>query len=284
VNRPDRYAEMFERLRAADEGAFVPYLTLGDPSPSRSIELARRLLEGGGRGADALELGIPFSDPIADGPAIQASAQRAIGGGTTPELALETAAAIRDEHPQVPLGLLVYSNLAVRHGVESFFGRVAGAGFDSVLVADLPAMEAEPFHRAATSVGLDFVLIVPPNASEETLRSAAERTSGYVYVVTREGPTGAERAARAAGHPHFEALRRRGAPPALVGFGVSEPRHVEEALRAGAAGAISGSAVARRIEEHLGDREAMLAAVGSFVSEMKAAAHDVELPPREESP
>lgn len=269
MSRPDRYVEMFARLRGAGEGAFVPYLTLGDPSPADTVELASCAVDAG---ADALELGIPFSDPIADGPAIQASTQRALSAGTSPGTALELAAEIRANHPQLPLGLLVYSNLAVHAGLASFLGRVSEAGFDSVLFADVPALEAESFHRATSRADLDFVMIVPPNASEETVRTAAERTSGYVYVVTRDGPTGAEHEAASADHPHLDQLDQLGAPPALVGFGVSEPRHVRETLASGAAGAISGSAVVRRIEAHLDDREAMLDAVASFVADMKSAA------------
>lgn len=276
MSRPDRYNQMFARLRRAGEGAFVPYLTLGDPTPSDSVELARRLVAGEpdreeSSGADALELGIPFSDPIADGPAIQASTQRALSSGTTPETALEVAAAIRSDHPDLPLGLLVYSNLVVHNGVDEFFERIADAGFDSVLVADVPALESAPFHHAASQAGLDFVMIVPPNASEATVRTAAERSSGYIYVVTRDGPTGEGRAARSGDTPHLDQLRELGAPPSLVGFGVSEPEHVREALDAGANGAISGSAVARRIEAHPDDRGAMLDAVGAFVTEMKEA-------------
>lgn len=260
---------MFARLRDADEGAFVPYLTLGDPSPADTVELASCAVDAG---ADAVELGIPFSDPIADGPAIQASTQRALAAGTSPGTALELAAEIRANHPHLPLGLLVYSNLAVHAGLESFLHRVSDTGCDSVLFADVPALEAESFHRAAARTDLDFVMIVPPNASEETVRTAADRTSGYVYVVTRDGPTGAEREAASSDHPHLEQLDQLGAPPALVGFGVSEPRHIREALASGAAGAISGSAVARRIEAHLDDRDEMFESVAAFVSEMKRAA------------
>jgi tryptophan synthase alpha chain len=265
---PDRYGAIFARLAARSEGAFVPFVVLGDPSPDESLAVVRALADAG---ADALELGIPFSDPIADGPTIQAAAVRALAAGTRPALALAVVASVRETHPELPIGLLVYANLVEAPGLDDFYARVAAAGVDSVLVADVPALEAAPYAGAAARHGVAPVLIATPNASEGDLAHIAQLTRGYTYVVTRAGVTGAERAAGGGLESTLAALARHGAPPALVGFGVSAPEHVEAALRAGAAGAISGSAVVAIVEGYRRDRGACLSALGAFVRRMKRA-------------
>ncbi|QDG54250.1 tryptophan synthase subunit alpha [Persicimonas caeni] len=264
----NRYDRMFERLEEAGEGAFIPFVTLGDPTPEVSLEVVSCLVEAG---ADALELGIPFSDPIADGPTIQRATRRALDAGTTPGTCWELLAEVRKRHPEVPIGLLVYANLVVQGSVEQFYERAAEAGVDSVLVADVPTLEAEAFAKVARSKGVCPVMIATPNASREKLETVARLGAGYTYVVTRSGVTGAEVDADTTRSEVLDTLARLDAPASVVGFGISRPEQVRAALEAAAAGAISGSAVVRRIEEHRGDREAMLEALSRFVSEMKAA-------------
>jgi tryptophan synthase alpha chain len=264
----DRYAAMFERLAARREGAFVPFLVLGDPDPQASAGLLDALVEGG---ADAVELGIPFSDPIADGPVIQEADLRALAAGVRPADALELVAGFRERHPDVPVGLLVYANLVEQGGPASFYRRCAAAGVDSVLVADVPAFEARPFAEAAVAAGVDPVLIAPPNATPEALDLVAELSRGYTYCVARRGVTGTRERLAPDAAPLFAELERRGAPPGLLGFGVSAPDHVRAALAAGAAGAISGSAVVERAARHEGRPELAARAVREFVAEMKAA-------------
>lgn len=261
-----RYAHMFEQLAARREGAFIPFTVLCDPEPETSRRIIDSLI---GAGADALELGIPFSDPIADGPTIQTATVRALENGATPQTCWTLLRAVRAAHPDIPIGLLVYSNLVMNDGPAKFYATAAEVGVDSVVVADVPCMEAETFVAAARASGVDPVLIAPPNASEERLRAIARLSGGYTYVVTRSGVTGAERAASMENASVFELLRSFGAPPCIVGFGISTPDHVRNALRRGAAGAISGSAVVDRITSHLGG--GMEAALDAFVREMKAA-------------
>lgn len=266
----DRYGAMFERLRAADELAFVPFLALGDPTPDDSAALLRALVEGG---ADALELGIPFSDPIADGPTIQAAAQRALAAGVTPATCWSLIEGVRAAAPEVPIGLLVYANLVVGRGIETFYARAAEAGVDSVLVADAPTDEAPPFCEAARAAGIAPVMIAPPNADDARLKRIAELGAGYTYVVTRAGVTGANETV-SLGSRLVGTLNDLGAPPPVFGFGISKPEHLRAARAAGAAGAISGSAVVRHIEPLAAgatDRQAACAAVRDFVSSLKAA-------------
>jgi tryptophan synthase alpha chain len=254
-----RYAAMFERLAARREGAFGGFVVLGDPGVDASEAVLEALIAGG---ADMIEVGIPFSDPVADGPVIQAAAVRALAAGTTPADCFRLLARFRARHPDVPIGLLTYANLVVARGREAFYTAAAAVGVDSVLVADVPSLEAPPFVAAAVEQGIDPVLIAAPNTPEPTLRAIAEAGRGYTYCVARAGVTGADEAVR------FDAallarLRALGAPPPVLGFGISRPDHVRQALAAGAAGVISGSAIVA-----LGaDPEA----VRRFTAEMKAA-------------
>lgn len=259
-----RYEETFSGLEHAM--AFIPFVVLGDPTPDDSLAVVDALVAGG---ADMLELGIPFSDPIADGPTIQAASLRARRAGTTPLRALELLAEIRRRHPSIPMGLLVYANL-VR--LDRFYADVAAAGADSVLVADVPIREALPYAKAAKAAGVAPVMIAPPNASEATLDRVAEISEGYTYVVTRRGVTGAEREAGTADRGGLiDALRARGGAPPVLGFGISTPEHVRAARDAGAAGAISGSAVVRRIEANLDDPSRRREQLYDFARTMKAA-------------
>jgi tryptophan synthase alpha chain len=259
-----RYAIMFERLGERGQGAFGAFAMLGDPDRETSAAILDALVEGG---ADMLEVGIPFSDPVADGPVIQASAVRALRAGTRTADCFRLLADFRDRHPDVPVGILTYANLVVARGREAFYRSAAEAGVDSVLVADVPMLEVEPFLRAARAAAVAPVLIAAPNTPPATLARIAAEGEGYTYCVARAGVTGADAQVRFAGEVIAE-LERLGAAPAVLGFGIARPEHVHLALEAGAAGVISGSAIVERIAASPG-REAE--AVGPFVAEMKAA-------------
>lgn len=262
-----RYQAMFDRLDERGEGAFVPFVMLGDPTPEKSLRVIEALIDGG---ADGLELGIPFSDPIADGPTIQAAAVRALEAGVRPDDCWEVLRGVRRRAPEIPIGLLVYSNLVVNESIDAFYQRAADVGVDSVLIADVPTLEIEPFHRSALTHGVDPVLIAPPNASEDRLKEIASLSRGYTYVVTRAGVTGAREELKLSHSTLLGALKRLGAPPSLFGFGISQPEHVRQAIAGGAAGAISGSAVVKIVARE-DSEEAILDALRRFVREMKAA-------------
>ena len=259
---------MFRRLRESGEGAFVPFTILGDPDVERGLEVLRALVEGS---ADALELGIAFSDPLADGPTIQAAAGRALAAGMTPGRSWELISAIRLEAPEIPIGLLVYANLVEARGMDHFYAKAADVGVDSVLVADVPTLEAQPYVDCATRHGIKPVFIATPNATDEHLRNVAQLSSGYTYVVTRSGVTGVDERAQTSHTRLLQKLRDFGAPPCLLGFGISAPEHVRAALDAGAAGAISGSAVVRFIEAHRDEPPRLVSVLRSFVRSMKQA-------------
>lgn len=234
-----RYAAMFDRLSAHGESALGVFLMLGDPDLGTSGALLDTVVAAG---ADMVEVGIPFSDPVADGPVIQAAATRALRAGVRTSDCFDLIASFRSRHPQVPIGILTYANLVVARGQKQFFRSAAGAGADSLLIADLPALEAEPWATSMRDAGLDPVLIAASNTPAGTLRRIASLCRGHTYCVTRSGITGGH--ADAKFDPALiERLSEAGAPPPIFGFGISRPEQVRDALAAGAAGVISGSAI-----------------------------------------
>jgi tryptophan synthase alpha chain len=255
-----RYDSMFEVLTERGERAFIPFTVLGDPDPDRSLDIIDWLVESG---ADALELGVPFSDPVADGPVIQAASGRALSAGTTPRVCLDLVDRVRRKNFDMPIGLLMYANPVLAHGMDAFYADAAEAGVDSVLIADVPVAEVAPFADAANCHGVDPVLIAPVDADDRTLQAVATRSKGYTYVLGRAGVTGDTDRARLAHDKLLDRLHEVGAPHPVVGFGIGSPEQVQQALRAGAAGVIAGTAIVRRIGDH---RE-----IVEFVTSMKAA-------------
>ena len=256
-----RYAAMFERCAAANEGAFGAFLMLGDPGLATSATLLDALVDGG---ADMVELGIPFSDPVADGPVIQAASVRALAAGVRTQHCLDLIAAFRSRHAEIPIGILTYANIVAARGIDTFCAELAAAGVDSLLVADVPSLEAAPYAAAARAAGIDLVMIAAPNTPRVTLAKIASLSSGYTYCVARAGVTGADAELALDHGALFAALAEAGAPPPVLGFGISSPGQVRQALASGAAGVISGSAIVARVGEGPG-------AVRAFVRSMKAA-------------
>jgi len=230
-----RYAAMFERL--GSEGAFGAFLMLGDPDLDTSARLLDAVVEGG---ADMVEIGIPFSDPVADGPVIQAAAQRALAAGVRVDDCFELIAGFRQRHPDVPVGILTYGNIVMARA--GFMRDAAEAGADSLLIADVPAIEGERFTREMAQAGIDPVLIAAANTPEPALGRIASLSKAYTYCVSRAGITGTHAGGQ------FDAglidrVKQAGAPPPIFGFGISRPEHVRAAIAAGARGVICGSAI-----------------------------------------
>ena len=263
-----RYHAAFSRLKAEGRGAFVPFVTLGDPSPELSLKIIDTLVQ---NGADALELGFPFSDPLADGPMIQGANLRALAAGTTPTACFELLAKIRAKYPELPIGLLLYANLVFANGIDAFYAKAQQAGVDSVLIADVPVEEAAPFVQAAKAHGIAPIFIAPPNADSDTLAKVSQSGEGYTYLLSRAGVTGTDTKAGTPVEEILAKLQAFNAPPPLLGFGIAEPAQVSAAIKAGAAGAISGSAVVKIIETYQQDEVKLLAALGDFSRAMKAA-------------
>lgn len=263
-----RYQQLFTELSNKQQGAFIPFVTLGDPDLDTSYEIICTLIE---NGADALELGIPFSDPVADGPTIQLANIRALESNVTTQDCFDLINKVRKQYPDVAIGLLLYSNLVLAKGIENFYQQCANAGVDSVLVADVPIRESQPFRAAATKAGIEPVFIVPPTISDDTLRQVASYSRGYTYLLGRAGVTGAETKADMPADTMINQLAQYNSAPAVLGFGISSPEQVNQAIKAGAKGAISGSAVVKIIETNLTDKQQMLAKLAEFVTSMKQA-------------
>lgn len=264
----NRYQSKFKNLKENNQGAFVPFVTLCDPNFDLSLRIIRCLIKSG---ADALELGLPFSDPIADGPVIQKASIRALEAGATTAKCFELIKIIRQEYPEIPIGLLLYSNLVVSNGIANFYRAAENAGVDSVLIADVPIIESAPFVEAATNHHIQPIFIATPNASQEVLKQVAELGQGYTYLLSRAGVTGTDVKAEMPIGNILASLKSYDAPPSLLGFGISGIEQVKEAISLGVDGVISGSAVVKIIQDNLDDEKQLLAALGLFISRMKAA-------------
>lgn len=264
----NRYQKLFKQLKEKKQGAFVPFVTLCDPNFDMSLKIVRCLIE---NGADALELGLPFSDPIADGPVIQKASIRALTSGATIAKCFELTSIIRNEYPNIPMGLLVYSNLVVSNGINHFYEKASKAGIDSVLIADVPIIESESFITKAKQNNIQPIFIATPNASKENLKDVSDKSEGYTYLLSRAGVTGTEVKAEMPIENILLALKENNAPPSLLGFGISNPKQVREAINFGADGAISGSAVVKIIQDSLDDESLSLKNLSIFIKNMKLA-------------
>ena len=262
---PSRLDATFAALRARRERALVAYFTAGDPS----LALTRKLVvEAARRGADVIELGIPFSDPLADGPVVQRATQRALAAGVTLPRVLELVREMRGE-VSVPLVFLTYYNPILAFGLKAFCQTSVEAGIDGVIVADLPPEESGPLRAEAMAAGLDLVHLVAPTSTPERMRKIARASEGFVYMVSLTGVTG-ERTALATEElaQQLRALRAITTKPVCVGFGIGTP---EQAALVGqlADGVVVGSAIVRLVERHASSAE-LLNRVGDFIAGLKA--------------
>lgn len=260
-----RYKRLFDDLRKRKENALMPFVVVGDPDYNTSVNIIKALIDSG---ADILELGLPFSDPIADGQTIQGADIRALNKKINPGKIFNLIKQVR-EYSNIPIGLLVYANLILQRGIGKFYADAAKAGIDSVLVADLPIEEADEYIKAAKKHKVDTVFIVSPLTSNERLKKIIKKTRGFVYVVSRLGVTGARADLQEGTLRLLRRIRPRTKLPLCVGFGISRPEHVKAVCKAGANGAIVGSAVVKIIEKNLGNKKAMLKKIEDYIELMK---------------
>ena len=261
---PSRLTATFAALRARGERALVAYFTAGDPS----LAMTRRLVgEAARRGADVIELGIPFSDPLADGPVIQRASQRALAAGATLPRVLELVREMRGE-VSVPLVFLTYYNPILAFGLKAFCRTAVEAGIDGVIVVDVPPEEADPLRAEAGPAGLDVVHLVAPTSTPERMRKIARASQGFIYMVSLTGVTGERSELAPELAAQLRALRNITTKPICVGFGISTPAQAAEVGRA-ADGVVVGSAIVRLVEQY-GTSAELLPRVGDFVASLKA--------------
>jgi tryptophan synthase alpha chain len=262
-----RLGAAFDRLRAERRAGLVTYTTAGDPDLPRSGEI---LLALDRAGADVLEVGVPFSDPLADGPVIQRATERALAAGASLRSALDLVESLR---PRIaaPIVMFSYANPIVRLGVDAFARRAAAAGVDGVLALDLPIEEADEFRATLASVGLDAIFLLSPTTTDARMRKAAALGSGFLYGISRLGVTGARDRVAAGAEAMVRRIRAHSTLPVALGFGISRPEHVAE-VATYADAAVVGSALVSVIAEH-GRSPALLDKVEAYVRWLKHYAH-----------
>jgi tryptophan synthase alpha chain len=258
-----RIGQLFQTLARENRKGLVAYLTAGDPHPDRTPALVHALVRGG---SDLIELGVPFSDPVADGPVIQLAGERALMAGTTLKRVLEIAAEIR-KTSEVPLLLFTYLNPVMRYGLDRLAADAAAAGIDGCLLIDASVEEAHEYVGAMHRHGLDTVFLAAPTSTERRLRLVAEYSSGFIYLVSRTGVTGERDSLSNLVSPLVDAMRKVTDLPLAVGFGVSKPEHVAELGRQVEA-VVVGSAIVRLIGDH-GASPLLEAKLESFIRELK---------------
>lgn len=263
----NRIDQKFAQLRAAKQKGFVVYIGAGDPTLEATRQIALAFDQAG---VDVLELGVPFSDPLADGLVNQLAAQRGLESGTTPKKVLETVAAIRRES-QVPIVLYIYFNLIHRQGLKQFIADAARAGVDGLLVLDLPPEESENYEALMAAAGLCNIYLIAPTTPEDRMELIARRARGFIYYVSREGVTGMQSQVSDTIAGMIAKIRAHTNLPIAVGFGISNPEQAR--LVAGHAEAIVvGSAIVNQIAEH-GRSPDLVPVVSGFVRSLARAVH-----------
>jgi len=239
-----RIEKKFKEVLGRKGKAFIPYIMAGDPNLERTRELVGILEE---CGADVIELGVPFSDPLADGPTIQKAAQRALGEGVTLGKVIEFVGSLR-RTTQIPIVLMTYYNLIFRYGEERFVREAYTAGVDGIIVPDLPPDEAGPLLSFSKNTGFDVIFLVAPTSTGERIKKVARASRGFIYYVSIIGITGSKLSVDASIGSHIEKIRQTSRKPVAVGFGIATPEEASEIAKI-ADGVIVGSAIVKRVED-----------------------------------
>jgi tryptophan synthase alpha chain len=245
----------------------VTYVTAGDPDLDRSRQVVLALARGG---ADVIEVGVPFSDPIADGPVIQRASERALAAGGTLAATLDLIADVRRQC-EVPIVVFTYVNPVLRMGVEQFVDRAAAVGVDGVLLLDIPIEESGAMHAALDRRGIDQIFLISPTTTDERLRQATKLGRGFLYAISRLGVTGARDAVAVSAEPLVVRIRKATTLPVALGFGISQPRHVREVMTYSDA-AVVGSAIVQVIADTAKADGDVALAVEQFVRWLKTGA------------
>lgn len=264
----NRITDKFRELAEKGERALICYVVAGYPNLATSKQVIDSLVNGG---ADIIEVGIPFSDPIADGPTIQAASNIALKNGMTPEKALNLVRVVRNKHPNLPILAMTYSNILVRPGMEKFMHASKQCGLDGFILPDLPVEEADIYTSAASRLNLATVFLVSPNTTDTRLRQIVANTTGFLYVVSVYGITGARNSFQKYSLDTIRKVKQTAGAkvPVAVGFGISRPVHAKIMTAAGAEGIIVGSAIINKISD--GSNTKMLLDLQNFARSMKKA-------------
>ncbi len=260
-------SEKFQSLAEGGHCALVPFVTAGDPDLATTAAALKTLAA---QGADLIELGVPYSDPLADGPVIQAAATRALAQGVTLPDVLDLVRAVGPEIPTVPIILFTYYNPILNRGIEPFLAEIAAAGVAGLVVPDLPLEEVEPLLNAATAAGVEIILLVAPTSPPERIRAIAAKSQGFIYLVSVTGVTGMRSELQSRVQDLLQELHATTAKPVCVGFGVSQPEQATQLRQWGANGVVVGSAFVKRLAA-APDPATGLAEIATFCRQLKDA-------------
>jgi tryptophan synthase alpha chain len=243
----------------------VAFTVAGDPDYETSLGIIKEMAESG---AEIIELGLPFSDPVADGPVIQSADIRAMDAGMNADRLFELVKDFRKEK-DTPVVILTYVNLIMNRGISQFYADAASAGINGVVIADVPFEESEPFVKAAQECGIAPIMMVSPTTTDERLSRIVSKAAGFIYLVAVMGVTGARTGVEHSAVNLLDRVKAKTNVPVAPGFGISTPEQIQEWAKHGADAVIVGSAIVRKIEEHIGDPDAIIAAVGEYIKTLK---------------
>lgn len=263
-----RISAVFEKLAGEGAGAYIPYICAGDPDNGFTVSLASKLFDAG---ADILELGIPFSDPVADGPVIQGAMGRSLQNGFRVSETFGIVESLRRGGHKQPIVLMTYSNPVLRMGLSGFCSRAASSGADAILMVDMPLEESRELDSRAEENGLDVIRLVAPSTTDARLSELVSSASGFMYAVSAAGVTGARASLPESAATLLRRVVRASPVPVVLGFGISAPEHAREALRAGASGVVEGSAIASIYAPLLADRTRAVQRTVEHAATMKTA-------------
>lgn len=261
------FKELFNKAQNNKEGVFIPFIVTGDPDYETSLEIAKTLVD---NGADALEIGFPFSDPVADEPSIQDADIRAFDAGMTIEKSFKFLEELR-KYTNKPFGLLLYYNIVYKHGVDAFYKRLADIGVNAVLIADLPPEEADEALLAANKYGVEQIFIVAQTTSNERLAYIADIVGGFICVTSVMSTTGVHSKVETSSKDLIKRVREHTDLPLCVEYGISKPEHIHKVLNSGANGAIVKSALVNIIADNLENKDKMFSEIIDYVDMMKKA-------------
>jgi len=259
---------MFEKLSLSKEGCFMPFVVIGDPSLEMSLKIIETLIA---NGADSLELGLPFSDPLADGPTIQKANLRSLSQKNTFLQCFDLIQKIRKNNPNLPIGILLYANLIYNYGIKNFYQKCSQCDLDSVLIADVPIEEYKSFYIIANENNIDSIFICPPDAEDILLSKIALYAKGYIYLLSRAGVTGTEKTTTSLSNKFIEKVKKYNSLPLLQGFGIKSSIQVRESIARGSNGIICGSEIIKIIEKNFDKKELMLNKIKNFAMKLKKA-------------
>ena len=267
IRENNRIDKKFNELKSMNQKALICYVVAGYPDIRTSEHIITSLINGG---ADIIEIGIPFSDPIADGSTIQDAIQNSLISGTTPDMCLELASRVRKTYPDIPLIIMTYSNILFRKGYTQFAQQAKESGIDGFIIPDIPIEEAKEYLDSVKRIGISTIFLVSPNTSEKRLKIISKICTGFLYVISIYGITGERKDFDEYTIESIKRVKKVIADnlPLAVGFGISNPQHVRYMIDAGADGAIIGSAIIKKIKE-IENKELLLNTLNRFAHEMK---------------